>query len=126
VEHNARDAHNPTLHEVIEAIVTATWKAPTIKGLQGQAQRIVQSAVAEHLLALAANPEASTDARALARDEVVLLRKYIVGVLPTSFEQRGLQEATLARIDLFLKEPEKFTPAPPAPIPPGQPIGDEE
>jgi len=27
---------------------------------------------------------------------------------------------------LFLKEPDKFTPAPPAPVPPGQPIGDEE
>ena len=39
VEYNARNANNPTLHEVIEAIITATWKAPQIKGLQGQVQR---------------------------------------------------------------------------------------
>jgi len=126
VEYNARDANNPTLHEVIEAIITATWKAPQIKGLQGQVQRATQAAVVEHLLALAANPAAAMDARAVARDEVISLRKSIAGVLPTSFEQRGLQAATLARIDLFLKEPDKFTPAPPAPVPPGQPIGDIE
>jgi uncharacterized protein DUF4953/uncharacterized protein DUF5117 len=126
VEYNARDAHNPTLHEVIEAILSATWKAPQIKGIQGQVQRTTEMAVVEHLLGLAANQAAANDARAVARDEVVSLRKYIAGVLPTFFEQRGLQQAALARIDLFLKEPDKFTPTPPPVVPPGQPIGDVE
>ena len=85
-----------------------------------------ETAVVEHLLGLAANSAASSEARALARDEVVSLRKYIAGILPTTYEQKAQLAAALARIDLFLKEPEKFTPAPPAPVPPGQPIGDEE
>jgi Met-zincin len=126
VEYHARDAQNPGLRDVIEAAVTATWKAPQSKGLQGQAQRITETAVVEHLLGLAANSAASSEARAMARDEVVSLRSFIAAVLPTSNEQKALQAATLARIDSFLKEAEKFAPAPPAPVPPGQPIGDEE
>ncbi len=126
VEYHARDAQNPGLEEVIEAALTATWKAPQVKGLQGETQRITETALVEHLLGLAADNTASTEARAQARDEVAPLRTFIAGVLPTTIEQRAQQTATLARIDLFLKEPEKFTPAPPAPVPPGQPIGDEE
>jgi hypothetical protein len=125
-ECHARDVQNLGLQEVIESTITAVWKGPHLTGRAGKNQRLTETAVLEHLLGLAANPAASNDARALARDEVISLRKFIAGALPTSFEQRGLQEATLARIDLFLKDPEKFTPAPPAPIPPGQPIGDEE
>ena len=125
-EYHARDAQNPGLEEVVEAIVTATWGAPQVKGLQGETQRLTETAVVEHLLGLAANGSASSEARAQARDEAISLRKFIAAVLPTTIEQRAQQTATLARIDLFLKEPEKFTPAPPAPVPPGQPIGDEE
>lgn len=126
VEYHARDAHNPGLQQVIEATIGATWKAPQARGLQGQVQRITETAVLEHLLGLAANNAASSDARALARDEVVSLRKFIAGVLPTTNEQKAQQAATLARIDAFLKEPEKFTPAAPPTVPPGQPIGDDE
>jgi hypothetical protein len=57
---------------------------------------------------------------------VVSLRAFIAGVLPTTNEQKALQAATLARIDLFLKEPDKFSPAPTPTVPPGQPIGDDE
>ena len=125
-EYHARDSQRPGLQEIIEATVTATWKAPQAKGISGHIQRITETAVVEHLLGLAANSGASGDARALARDEVVSLRRFIAEVLPTTSEQKAQQSATLARIDLFLKEPAKFTPAPPAPVPPGQPIGDEE
>ena len=125
-EYHARDAQNPGLQEVIEATVAATWKAPQVRGLQGKTQRITETAVVEHLLGLAANRAASSEARAVARDEVVSLRKFIAGILPTTYEQKAQRAATLARIDSFLKDPEKFTPAAPAPVPPGQPIGDDE
>jgi hypothetical protein len=125
-EYHARDPQNPSLQEVIEATIAATWKAPQTRGAQGQIQRITETAVVEHLLGLAANNAASSDARALAREEVVSLRKFIAGVLPTTTEQKAQQSTTLARIDMFLKEPEKFTPAPPPVVPPGQPIGDDE
>ena len=62
----------------------------------------------------------------MARDEVASLRGFVAGVLPTTNEQKALQTSTLARIDLFLKEPDKFKPEPAPPVPPGQPIGDDE
>ena len=126
VEYHARDAANPGLQQVIEAVVNATWKAPPATGLEATTQGIAEIGVSEHLLALAASNDASSEARAIARAEVVALRAWISGATATTSEETALRAATLARIDLFLKDPEKFTPASPPPIPPGQPIGDDE
>ncbi len=101
VEYHARDAQNPGLEEVIEATITATWKAPQVRGLQGETQRLTETAVVEHLLGLAADNAASNQARAQALDEVISLRKFISAVLPTTIEQRAQQTAALARIDLY-------------------------
>lgn len=126
MEYHARDRQNPGLQEVIEAIVAATWKATHASGLQAETQRIVETAVAEHLLALAANGAASSGARAIARAEAVSLRDWIAGTTAEAPEDRALYAATVARIDLLLTRPDKFTPAPAPAVPPGQPIGDEE
>lgn len=126
MEYHARDAANPGLQQVIEAVVNATWKAPPATGLEATTQGIAEIGVSEHLLALAASNDASSEARAIARAEVVALRAWISGATATTSEETALRAATLARIDLFLKDPEKFTPASPPPIPPGQPIGDDE
>jgi hypothetical protein len=125
-QYHARDAQYPGLKEVIDTTITATWKAPQVKGLAGEIQRLVENSFVEHLLALAVNPAASDDARAAARDEAVSLRAHIAAILPTTNEQKAQQAAVLARIDQFLKEPARFTPAAPVPVPPGQPIGDDE
>jgi len=124
VEYHARDAGNLGLQDVIEATVAATWKAPQVTGLPGLTQRVTETAVLEHLLALAANNSASSGARAVALAEITSLHNYITSQVYISEEQKALQTQSLARIDQFLKEPSKFTPAPPAPVPPGQPIGD--
>ncbi len=68
VEYHARDAANPGLQDVIDAAISATWKAPRANGLQAETQAVTEMAVAEHLLALAANDEASPQARAIARE----------------------------------------------------------
>jgi hypothetical protein len=82
--------------------------------------------VSEHLLALAASNEASREARAIARAEAVSLRDWIASASAATPEEKALNAATIARIDQFLKEPDKFTPAPAPTVPPGQPIGDVE
>ena len=125
-EYHARDAQYPSLQEVIEATISATWKAPTAHAMQAKTLRITRSEVTEHLLALAANNAASVDARTIARAEVLSLRSWIGTVSAASSEDKALNTTTLARIDLFLKDPEKFVPAPPPPVPPGQPIGDDQ
>lgn len=126
VEYHARDAQNLGLEDVIEATVDATWKAPRASGLQAATQAVTETSVSEHLLGLAASNEASREAKAIARAEVVSLRDWIAGASAATPEEKALNAATIARIDQFLKEPDKFTPAPGPTVPPGQPIGDVE
>jgi hypothetical protein len=126
VEYHARDAQYPGLQDVIEATVSATWKAPRATGLQANTLAITETAVTEHLLALAASSDASKEARAIARAEAGSLRDWIASASAATPEDKALNAATIARIDQFLKEPDKFTPAPAPTVPPGQPIGDDE
>jgi hypothetical protein len=126
VEYHARDAQYPGLEDVIEATVNATWKAPRATGMQAATQAVTETAVSEHLLTLAASNDASKEAKAVARAEAVSLREWIASTSAATPEDKALNAATVARIDQFLKEPDKFTPAPAATVPPGQPIGDDE
>jgi hypothetical protein len=126
VVYHARDPQNPGLQEVIEATLSATWKAPRAGGLQATVQGITETAAAEHLLSLAADSAASPEAQAIARIEAASLREWIAGANAATVEEKALHAATLARIDLFLREPNKFKPATPPPVPPGQPIGEDE
>jgi hypothetical protein len=128
VEYHARKAANPGLTQVIEAVFQATWKAPRATGLGAETQRVTEAAAVEHLLALAANRSASSEARSVARAEALALRSWMstsakVGEAP---EEKAARAAAMARIDAFAKDPEKFTPASEASAPPGQPIGDDE
>ena len=129
VEYHARNAANPGLNQVIEAVFQATWKALPTTGLAAEVQRITEASTVEHLLALAANPGASPEARAQARTAAVSLRSWIsakVTKVPESPEEKAVRAAAIARIEAFEKDPEKFTPATDVPAPPGQPIGDDE
>ena len=43
VEHHARDSEQPSLREVLDALLDATWSAPEGDGLAGEVQRVVNS-----------------------------------------------------------------------------------
>ncbi|MFZ0588115.1 MAG: zinc-dependent metalloprotease, partial [Candidatus Sulfotelmatobacter sp.] len=129
VEYHARNAANPGLSQVIEAVFQATWKAPRATGLGAETQRVTEASTVEHLLALAANPGASAEARAQARAEALSLRSWMstqVSKAPESPEEKAVRTAAIARIEAFEKDPEKFVPATDVAAPPGQPIGDDE
>jgi hypothetical protein len=129
VEYHARNAVNPGLNQVIEAVFQATWKAPRAAGFGAEAQRVTEVSAVEHLLALAANHSASPEARAQARAEALSLRSWMsakVTKAPESPEEKAVRTAAIARIEAFEKDPAKFTPATGVAAPPGQPIGDDE
>jgi hypothetical protein len=123
VEYHARDARNPALAQVIQAVVSSTWKATPASGLAASTQAVTQAAVVEALLGLAANKEASAEARAIAREQAVALHQFLS---QAGSKDRAIATAAVARIDQFLKDPDKFQPAAAPPVPPGQPIGEEE
>jgi hypothetical protein len=115
VEYHARDPKNLSLDEVLDAVFLSDTKG--LSGLSAEIQIAVEARAVEAVLALAANPQASFEARALARAKVISLR--------ATMQQPG-RAALAARIDEFLRDPAKFTPAKQIEAPPGMPIGAED
>jgi hypothetical protein len=126
VEYHARNSANPGLNQVIEAVFQATWKAPRATGLAAEIQHVTEASAVEHLLALAANPTSSAEARAQARAEALSLRSWLSARSAENPEEKAVRTAAIARIEAFEKNPERFTPATDVVAPPGQPIGDDE
>jgi hypothetical protein len=125
-EYHARDAANPGLAQVIEAVMQATWKAPRAIGLGAETQRITEVSALEHLLGLAVNRSASPEVRAEARAQALDLRSWMSAAAAAAPEEKAVRAAALARVDAFERDPEKFVPASDPAIPPGQPIGEDE
>ena len=127
-QNHDRFSEQPGLAEVIDATLRATWKAPRETGAAGATQRTVEAATLEHLLALAADMQASAEARDIARQQAVALRVWLEHPTGAANDatDRATREAAVARIAAFERSPEKFTPANGAVAPPGMPIGDDE
>ncbi len=121
------DQDHLALAEMLNATLEATWKtrhaAPGIEAVQSA----IDAAALEHLLALAANQQASAQARAIARQQAVALRTWLEHQ-PATADPAGyaLRQAAIARVASFERDPDKFAPAPVATAPPGMPIGDDE
>jgi hypothetical protein len=119
VEYHAREANAPSLDDVIDATLAATWNAPHQSGLALEVQRSVQTEMLEYLLALGANATTSGEVRAIVRARAAKLKDE----LGSSPEPNRI--AAVARIDEFLKNPAAFKPASSAEAPPGMPIGED-
>jgi hypothetical protein len=127
VEFHARDASNPGLQEVLDAIVAATWKAPHPAGYAGEVARTVDSVVLYDLLALATNDRATTQVRAVASREAEYLKGWLkVNQLVGDPAQQAHLSYAAAQIEQFQKDPRKLELTAPAEPPDGPPIGDDE
>ena len=119
VEFHSRDTNNPGLDEVVDRLITATWKiaAPS------EVSRTIGNAVLYRLMHLAADETASEQARAIAFAKLDDLRLW----LTTNKVHDPLQSAhyrfAAHQIDYFSKNPKEIHVTPP-PVPPdGPPIG---
>jgi hypothetical protein len=84
-------------------------------------------AALEAMLALAVNPEASSQARAIARSHIADVLKQLTRRLRSTDTAEAIHRAALIeRIEEFERDPAKFVPAPAVEAPPGMPIGDDE
>ena len=125
VEHNARDINNPSLSDVLNALLTATWKAPRQSGELAEVQRVVDNTALYHLMALIANENAAEQARAIASMALGDLKNWMDQQLKTVKEinQRAHLAFASAQIAKFRENPKTITLPRPAEPPPGQPIG---
>ena len=128
VQYHMRVADAPSLRGVLEAISKATAERP--EGghtMSSEVERAVEFRGLEAMLSLAVNPQASSQARAIARSHVAdLLKEFTTTPAPTDTAEAIHRAALIERINEFQRDPTKFVPAKPLEAPPGMPIGDDE
>jgi hypothetical protein len=128
VQYHMRLADAPSLRGVLEAISKTTAERP--EGghtMSSEVERAVEFRALEAMLSLAVNPQASTQARAIARSHINDLFKQWTAAAPLTDTAEAIHRAALIdRINDFNRDPEKFIPAKPIEAPPGMPIGDAD
>ena len=124
IEFHARDRANPDFKDVVDALITRTWKTAGARdSYQAAISRAVQSLAVTRLMDLAANADAAPQVRATATEALRELSEYLK---TPSQDATGAahRRATRDDIERFLTRPDqpRKQTAPIAP-PPGDPIG---
>jgi hypothetical protein len=125
VEFHARNAENPGLEEILNAIIAATWQTLHVKGYSGQVANVVDTVVLYDLMGLAANEHASDEVRAIARLKLHELNTWLnagMNVLPAISDEAHFAFASW-QIEQFEKDPKKIELTAPVDPPDGPPIG---
>lgn len=124
LDQNAADKASPGFREVIDALIKATWKAPTPKDArQAEIERGIESLVVTRLMELGADADARPQVRAIAADSLRSLAAYLKRLRATG-DSAAHYRTTVEDIERFLSRPYEPTKrTPPLPTPPGDPIG---
>jgi Met-zincin len=128
VQYHMREGGSLSLRGVLEAISKTTAER-TDGGhtMSSEVGRAVETRALEAMFALATNPAASSQARAITRSHINDVYKEITTAPPLTDTAEAIHRAALIdRINEFQRDPAKFTPAKPIEAPPGMPIGDDE
>jgi len=127
VEFHARDKENPGLEEVLDAILSATWKAPHGEGYAGQIANTADMVVLYDLMNLAANERARDEVRGIAELELGGLKQYMQSDGGwQNLKDRAHHDYALRQIEQFEKDPKKMNLTAPSEPPDGPPIGADD
>jgi hypothetical protein len=128
IEYHMRVPESPSLRGVLEAVSKTVAERP--EGghtMSSEVERAVEFRALEAMLALAVNPAASSQARAIARSHIADVLKQLTTAAPLTDTAEAIHRAALIDcINEFERDPSKFVPAKPIEAPPGMPIGDDE
>jgi hypothetical protein len=143
VEFHARDPRYPGFDEVLDKIITSTWKAPAgtarraklapgvvekfpfSPDYEAEVQRTVNIVVLTELMALAANERASNQVRAIAEFRLELLKDWMNNQrnMTRDDDQAAFWFYAANQIKRFQDDPKKTNLTRPNEPPDGQPIG---
>ena len=125
VEFHARDTANPSLEEVLDAVLAATWKAPSETGYDAEIGRVVDDVALYDLMRLAADEHALDQARAIASLKLDDLKGWMKTAAADAKdpEQKAHLYFAETQIEQFQKDPKKIGLTTPAEPPDGPPIG---
>ena len=125
IEQHARNAASPGLDELLGAVVGATWKAKRAPGLRGEIGRVVDQVVLLDLIALARNPSASPQTRAIVDLELQALRRWAAAERSGDAAERAHLASVEQQLAELAREPQRLQVTPALP-PDGPPIGSDE
>jgi hypothetical protein len=124
VEFHARNAANPSLSDVLEAILAATWKSPHGSGYADQIATTVDNVVLFDLMALSANDHATDEVRGVASLKLHELHDWLAAQSGSGvISDKAHIFFSKQRIELFEKDPKRIDLTPPVEPPDGPPIG---
>jgi hypothetical protein len=124
VQQSAHDATALTLPQTIDALVAATWNRATSDAKSAALARVAQRALADRLLALSADHDASPEVRAIADYEIGQLQKVAAERATSgSVESRAHWKAIAADFTRWIERRELPAPTPALRAPPGDPFG---
>jgi len=125
VQFHARDTRNPGLTEVIDRIISSTWKAPAATGYAGEIQHTVDMVILGDLMGLATNERAPNQVRAIAELKVDQLKNWLATqrMLTMDESHRAFLFYATEQIKRFQEDPKKMNLTRPQDPPDGQPIG---
>jgi hypothetical protein len=125
VEYHASEANYPDFAELVDDLLTATWKAQPQNGYDGAVQRTVDSVVLDHLMALAADDHAASETRAIASLKLDELKNWLAAQSKSNTNESRRAQFFFAsqEIERFEKNPAALHLTLPAPPPAGDPIG---
>ncbi len=128
VQYHMRENPGPSLRVLMESISKTTAERPENgHTISSEVERAVEFRGLEWMLALGVNPQASSQARAIARSHIEdLLKEWTTEPAPTDSAEAIHRRALVDRINEFKRDPSKFVPAKPIEAPPGMPIGDDQ
>lgn len=125
VEFHSRNAENPGLAEVLNAVFNATWKAPHPEGYAGEIANTVDNVALYDLMALSANDHANDEVRAIATLKLREIKDWLdsPGEVAKAIQDKAHIYFASKQIEQFEKDPKQIGLDVPAEPPDGPPIG---
>lgn len=124
VEYRSRDTSLPSLGEVVDKLIGATWKSSLVSSYYAEIQRVVNHVVLFNLMRLASNEKTAPQVRAVAAVKLDELKEWLsqqLGVVRDE-DQKAHYLYTVSQIKVFQENPEKVKLTAPLAIPKGPPI----
>lgn len=125
VEYHSRNTDVPGLAEVLDKLISSTWKTEPKSAYHREIQRVVDNVLLYNLMRLAVHEEAAPSARAIASLKLDELKTWLSERINSLEDERQKAHYFQAawQIKLFQDNPDKVKFAAPQKPPQGAPIG---
>jgi len=125
VEYHARNQDVPGLTEVLDKLISSTWKTESKPGYHGEIQRVVDTVLLYNLMRLAVNEETAPSVQAIASLKLDELKNWLNGNIESVKDesQKAHYFQAIWQINLFQDDPDMIKLIAPLAPPQGAPIG---